>query len=467
MTARTVSYQPVTMPTIGRPQEPRPYLPLAVYQERLVAIRRRMAEKGLDALIVYGDREHFATLKYVTNYDPRFEESILIIYPTGTPVLYVGNEGWTYSQIALLPVERRLYQTLSLIDQPREKVEPLYTLLQADGLHCCKNVGVAGWKYFSEAEFPDAEEVLEIPEYIAMSIRKASGGRVTNETAMFMHPQDGLRNINEAEQLADYEWVTTEDSQNVMDGIPAVKPGLSEYQIFASMPYIGIPFGCYSCGTSGENMRRYALGSSRSDIVQPGDPFFLSYSYQGSNTCRFGWVARGPEELAPGLQDYLEKTAFPYFTALAAWYETLQLGATGNALHHAVNDRLLPLGLKVGLNAGHLSGEDEWTSSPVHDGSTQTVVSGMYWQADFFPAAPNGHIGSFAEDGVAIADAALRAELEHRYPAMWSRIQARRAFMRNTLGINIAEEVLPFSNFPAAIIPFFLSPEKTIVYREK
>jgi hypothetical protein len=463
---RTPYYTQVAMPEIGRPTEPRPYLPAEVYTVRLEQIRRRMADAGLDALVVYGDREHFATLKYVTNYDPRFEEALLIIYPTGTPILYVGNEGMGYSNIAVLEVERRLYQSLSLLDQPRGQVQPLYDMLRNDGLDRCRRVGVAGWKYFSEDEFPNAEEVLEIPEYIAMSIRRAaSQARVTNETAMFMHPQDGMRNINGPEQLADFEWVSTNNSQNVLEGLHEIKPGRSEHEIFGSIPYYGMAFCCSPVCTSGENLRKYLMASSRSTVVEFGDPMFLTYAYQGANTCRFGWVAHGPEDAPEPVKDYLDGTAYPYFEALATWYETLRLGATGDELHHAVADRLLPLGFTLGLNCGHLIGEDEWTSSPVWEGSQLTVVSGMYWQADFFPGAPNAHFGAFAEDGVAIADQALRDELAARYPQMWARVQARRRFMIDTLGIRIHEEVLPFSNFTGAVIPFLLSPEKTIVYK--
>lgn len=466
MSSRTVRYTRVAMPTIGRPAEPRPYLPQSVYTNRLHTIRQCMLEKGLDALIVYGDREHFATMKYVTNYDPRFEEALLIIYSTGTPILYIGNEGMAYSNVAILPVERRLYQSLSLLDQPREQVEPLYDMLKRDGLGECSQVGVAGWKYFNAREFPEAEDLLEIPEHLAYSLRKAVGGNVTNATAMFMNPQDGLRNINEPEQLADFEWVATQNSQNVLEGLRGIAPGRSEHEIFARIPYMGIPLCCSPVCATGDHLRRTVLPSATSMVVQSGDPFFLSYSYQGANTCRFGWVAQGPEEVAPEVRDYLDKTAFPYFEALAAWYETLQVGATGDALHHAVNDRLRPLGMTLGLNAGHLIADDEWTSSPVWDGSSLTVRSGMYWQADFFPAVEGGQIGAFAEDGVAVADAALRAELASRYPAMWARIQERRRFMVDTLGIRLGDDVLPFSNFCAAIIPFMLSPDKTIVYAE-
>jgi len=99
----------------------------------------------------------------------------------------------------------------------------------------------------------------------------------------------------------------------------------------------------------------------------------------------------------------------------------------------------------------------------VYDGSTGQVRSGMYWQADFFPSTTTPHHGAFAEDGFVLADAALREELSQRYPAMWRRVQARRAFLRDELRIPVAEELLPFSNCAGAVMPYLLAPEMSLV----
>ncbi|HZS93019.1 MAG TPA: hypothetical protein VFE42_36710 [Chloroflexota bacterium] len=45
---------------------------------------RRASAEGYDALLVYVDREHFANLAYLTGFDPRFEEALLILKPRGT-----------------------------------------------------------------------------------------------------------------------------------------------------------------------------------------------------------------------------------------------------------------------------------------------------------------------------------------------------------------------------------------------
>ena len=62
----------------------------------------------------------------------------------------------------------------------------------------------------------------------------------------------------------------------------------------------------------------------------------------------------------------------------------------------------------------------------------------------------------------ALADATLRAEFAAKYPEAWSRIAARRTFMQETLGITLKPEVLPFSNIPAYLPPFLLSPRRIL-----
>lgn len=455
----------VTLPEIGYPQEQRPELPDVVFENRLAKVRERMSSLHLDALVVYGDREHFANLKYLTNYDPRFEESLLIILPEGRPTLFVGNEGIGYSTIARLDVKRCLYQPFSLLGQPRDKVINLDILLREAGIGKCTRVGEAGWKYFSESEFSNADMCLDLPDYIASSLRRAvkSGAKITNECAIFMDPVTGLRNINEPEQLADFEWISTCNSQALLDGMQSLHPGMTEQEAFASMKYNGLPLCCHPICSTGDLFIKHGMASATSRRIGLGDPIFMTMSYQGANTCRFGWVAGSRDDLPANVKDYIEVAASPYAEALASWYGTLRIGATGDELHHAVADCLAPLGFHIGLNIGHQIAADEWTHSLVSEGSSQKVSSGMYWQADFFPTLQTAHYGAFVEDGIAVADPELRNDLAKRYPEMWKRIEARRSFMINQLGIEISEDLLPFSNIQAALMPYFLRPDLCLV----
>lgn len=459
-TRPTIVIERVKFPAIGLPKEPRPDIPARVFAARLARTRRRMAARGLDALVVYGDREHFATLAYLTNYDPRFEESLLVILPTGRPILFVGNEGMGYSNVARLDVERRLCQTLSLLGQTREQARPFHLMLKETGLQRCRRVGAVGWKYFTEREVEGGAKVLDLPEFMAASLRKAvpKSAAITNETAMFMDPETGLRNLHEPEQLAYFEWIGALNSATLLKGIRAVRPGISELELFAKMPSNGTPFSCSPVVLAGEGLRRMLIASPTPHRIRKGEPLLMTYAYQGADVCRFGWVARGPRDLPSGVKDYVERAVFPYFDSLVAWYDALRIGATGDELHRVVADRLKPLGFKLALNIGHQIAMEEWTHSLVSAGSTQRIRSGMYWQSDFFAALPTAHFGAFAEDGVAVADARLRKTLAARYPEMWARIQARRRFMIRTLGYRLADELLPFSDFCGAVTPYMMAP---------
>jgi hypothetical protein len=49
-------------------------------------------------VLVYADREHFANLTWLVNYDPHFEEGLLVLGRNGQRTLIVGNEGLGHLQ---------------------------------------------------------------------------------------------------------------------------------------------------------------------------------------------------------------------------------------------------------------------------------------------------------------------------------------------------------------------------------
>jgi hypothetical protein len=83
----------------------------------------------------------------------------------------------------------------------------------------------------------------------------------------------------------------------------------------------------------------------------------------------------------------------------------------------------------------------------------------MCLQVDIIPATGTDYFTTNIEDGVALADAPLREVFADRYPDAWRRVQARRRFMDEALGITLHPEVLPFSNLAAFLPPFLLRPD--------
>ena len=116
---------------------------------RLERRRERADARGYDRLVVYADREHSANLAYLTGFDPRFEEALLVVGPDGEPAILVGNECFGMAGAAPLPMRRHLFQDLSLPSQPRDRSRPLAEILAAEGIGPGGRVGVVGWKTYA------------------------------------------------------------------------------------------------------------------------------------------------------------------------------------------------------------------------------------------------------------------------------------------------------------------------------
>jgi hypothetical protein len=109
------------------------------------------------------------------------------------------------------------------------------------------------------------------------------------------------------------------------------------------------------------------------------------------------------------------------------------------------------------LNPGHLISLDEWLSSPFYEASPIRLKSGYAVQQDIIPVPARGNAAINMEDGFALADEDVRAELERLDPALMGRCRTRREFMER-LGYELSPDLLPLSNMPGAFFPFLLEP---------
>jgi hypothetical protein len=97
----------IEMPDFGMPDR-EPGIPAVTYAGRLHLLRARAIARGYDRLVVYADREHSANLAWLTGFDPRFEEAILVVGPDGDPAILVGNECFGMAGAAPLPMAAKL-----------------------------------------------------------------------------------------------------------------------------------------------------------------------------------------------------------------------------------------------------------------------------------------------------------------------------------------------------------------------
>jgi len=444
----------VDLPDFGMP-ETAPEIPASTYAARLERLRARMDEDGYDRIVVYADREHSANLAYLTGFDPRFEEALLVVGPEGDPAILIGNECHGMAGAAPLPMRRHLFQDLSLSGQPRDRSRPLIEILADEGIREDRRVGVVGWKEYAD------RRTIEAPAFLVDTLRDM-GAVVENAAHLFIGAADGLRVVNEVEQLASFEHAACFTSQGVRRLLHGLRPGMRERDAVALLGWNGAPLSCHLMLTAGE---RASLGllSPGDRVIERGDRFTVAFGIWGALNCRAGFVVEDAAELPEGIRDYVDRLVAPYVGAVAEWYGALHVGQTGGALHEIVARRLGDPFFGIFLNPGHQIHLDEWVNSPIAPGSTVELRSGMALQVDVIPATGTEYFTTNIEDGVALADEGLRTAFAHTYPQAWERISARRRFMEDALGIALHPDVLPFSNIPAWLPPFLLRPDRAMV----
>ncbi len=446
----------VALPDFGMPAT-EPLLPASLYAERIGRLRAAMDERGYDHIVVWGDREHSANIAYLTGFDPRFEEAVLIVGTANDPAMLLGNECYGLGEAAPLPVRPVRFQDLSLPGQARDRSQSLPEILADEGIGPSSRVGIVGWKTYA------SRATIEAPAFLVDELRRATGaaGVVENATDLLIDPSDGLRVVNEVEQLAAFEWAACQTSSGVSGVLSALRPGMTERDCVELLRWNGTPLSCHLMLTAGPRAR-YGLLSPGDRPLERGDPFTVAFGIWGALNCRAGFVVEDPSELPEGTEDYVERLVAPYFAAVAEWYGALHVGQVGGALQAIVDRHLGDSFFGISLNPGHQLHLDEWVNSPVFPGSTIELRSGMALQCDIIPATGTPYFTTNIEDGVALADESLRAAFAAASPDAWARVQARRRFMIGTLGIDLHPDVLPFSNLAAHLAPFLLRVDRAM-----
>jgi hypothetical protein len=288
--------------------------------------------------------------------------------------------------------------------------------------------------------------------------------RVVNATGIFMDVQDGLRVTNEPVQIAQFEDASCVASEGILKLLRHLRPGVAEQALEKHLDARGLPLSCHRMISFGSKAAR-GLASPSAKRAGLGEAFTAAFGVQGALSCRAGMLARDAADVPSALRDFYSRFTSNYFRVVAAWYEAVHVGAKADRVVRAV-ERVRDKSLfRLALNPGHYLHLDEWLHSPFIAASPVTLRSGMMLQMDIIPVSVGPFCCANAEDGVALADPSLRAQLAEYYPATWKRIVARRAFMRQALGIHLDDSVLPLGNMPGWFPPYALGLE--IAFRKE
>jgi hypothetical protein len=457
---RPIQLAEVGMPPLDLP-ETLPAVAAAEFEARIAAL---LAAVDVDQVVVYGDREHAASLVFLCNLDPRFEE-VLLVLGRGRRTLLLGKEDIGYLPIVPIEIDAILCPTLSLMGIDRSGGPTVEQALREAGLSSGDRIGVVGWKTLLDEESSGTFAPIFAPAFVVDTLREIAGRPelVIDVTAALTSPRSGLRSFNSADQIAVFEWGAARCSAYVMEMLRAARPGVRERETFQSVPWGGEPLSFHPVFASGADVA-VGLRSPSSRRLELGDAAIAAIGLWGGNCARGGLVAASEADLGSQSDGYLAALAVPYWRAIATWYEALELDVPGGKIFQEITGLLEGEAFASSLNPGHLIHYEEWLDSPIRAGSRDPIASGMVFQSDIIPTGIRPGWTANCEDTVALGDADLRAAIESRQPELWSRITARRAFMRESLGIDLRDEVLPLSPTAGYFPPFWLSLERALAY---
>ena len=461
---------------------------------RMEKVLARMRARGLDRFAVYCDAEHGYNFAYLTGFYTRFEEALMLLDAEGCMTLVLGNENLNKASSARFPCRAVLAPQFSLPDQPDSVGEPLEVILGRAGLAPGQRVGLAGWKLLREPSagqgaggaakpsIGDAAEpsghraaagLFDVPSFIVDAIKSAVGaspdggakaaggpaGELVNATDIFIG-EDGARTASCADEVAHYEYGAALAWDSVLDAMDALEPGVSELELGELLQREGQHTVITTIAAAGKRFEKGNMfPTGRRAAV--GAPVSLTVGYAGGSSSRAGYAVRDASELPPGAERWLDELAKPYFRAYARWMETARVGMTGGELFAEI-ERVLPRAVYGwSLCPGHLASDEEWLCSPVYEGSSEILKSGMIFQIDIIPGRP-GMSGVSCESTVLLADAELRDEIRLKHPQLWERMISRAAYIRRELGIRPGEDLLPMCGGAGYMRPFMLDKGRAL-----
>ena len=435
----------------------------ATIQERLDKVLQGMKNRGLEQLVVYGDAEHCGNFQYLMGYFTRFEEALLVLDANGTAHFVLGNENLNKASKARIPGQAVHVSLFSLPNQPNRADKTLRALLEEAGIAPGRRIGITGWKHFT-SPVENNEKLFDIPAFILDAIRAVTGGdeNLFNAGDLFLG-EGGARTTNNANEIAHYEYGAALASDGVLDAMDLLAPGVAETALGAQLNRQGQHNSIVTIAASGPRFIKGNMFPTQ-NTVKVGDTISLTVGYPGGSSSRAAYAVRDASELPQGAQDYVEKVAAPYFAAYTRWLEEIHVGMTGGEMFDKIEEILPRAVYGWSLCPGHLVAEEEWLCSPIYEHSTEVLRSGMMLQIDIIPSVP-GYGGSCAESTVVLADEALKEQICQQYPEMWQRMQARRQYIIQQLGIQLSEDVRPMCGTVAYLRPYLLDKELAFVIR--
>ena len=246
-------------------------------------------------------------------------------------------------------------------------------------------------------------------------------------------------------------------SSSVLHALQKLHVGVRADELKDQLFDRGLPQTCHPMVNFGS---RVGLYSPRPIAAELGAAYQIAQGNRGGLTCRSGAIAATESDLSPESRRVFPELISNYFDVVATWHETVAIGVSTGEVFRAVDEVRDGNIFEFALNPGHFLHYEEWSQSTFWKNETHILQSGSLMQCDIIPVIAGADCAVNIEDGVVLADAVLRDDLATNFPALWTRVQQRRDYLREHIGVNLDESVLPMSNIPMWQAPYVLDQSR-------
>lgn len=431
------------------------------FKERHRKILKNMKDFGISTLVVYADKEHGSNFEYLTGFIPRFEEGLHILTKDGRSYLMLGNENFNKTKFSRIKSEGILVPLFSLPNQPMNNFHPFKEYLDKLDIDTSEKIGLVDWKLLTD-DFDKENMISALPHFIVQAFIELFGeDKLVNASHLYLDPGYGARAVNNANEIARYEYGASLASDSLLDAYNKLDLGVSEIEVGNELTRDGQYQSVVTIASFGDRFVNANIYPTDNKLKE-GDKVSLTVGYKGGLSSRSGYAVRNSKDLEKIDPFYYDEVLVPYYRAYLYWLENLRIGKNGGEFYQEFKDFYPQESYGWELNPGHLTADEEWMSSPFYEGSDRLVKSGMIFQVDFIPIQPP-HQGVSAESTLAIGDEELRKDIKESYPDLWTRIEKRRAYLRDTLNIDLDESLLPLCSTLGYLRPFMLDKTTAMV----
>ena len=170
----------------------------------------------------------------------------------------LGNECYVMHKCSKIEVEPILFQTISLPNQPLDKIKPMDEIFKDAKIKEGSKVGIVGFKLFRPEMGYDIKKMFDLPSYLLDAIIQVVGNEdnIINATDMFIHPGTGVRVTITPDDVPFLEYGAAWSSKSVMNILDSLEVGKTEMDVAQAAEVKGLPLTSHILGQSGHRACR-------------------------------------------------------------------------------------------------------------------------------------------------------------------------------------------------------------------